>query len=462
MAQPHENQPDFASLFANPTIDRMLTELDPYQFEDFVGYVFQRAGFMVEDTATQFGPGLDLKLYTLPTPIKRLHSGVSVKQYRPPSQKVTAPEVNNLRGGLADLGGVPGYVVTTSTLNDPAKTQARRDPRIYWLDGDHLMRYITYIRGTRSAPKRPVEEALQPPGPALAPILPEIFEVGDTLLRRRTADTVILAVANHKGGVGKTTTALNLAFGLAGKGHCVLLVDMDTQANLTKALPNPQANNGVPGHLGEYFAGRRPLGDLVRPTEFKGVWLIPADNEMAREDRGGAFGPDAELRFMRDLHATNLVPPPVLEARPFDWIILDTGPSMGFFTRPALAAAHYVLMPIAPGAFADLGLHQLRQTVATVQALCPEPITVLGSCVTQWQDNKLNNQLLSEAVRELENAGVRLLQAKIPLDKSHIEKAHLETGSGKRTNLFSHNSPAATAYIKLVEEVLTYVQSQER
>jgi chromosome partitioning protein len=235
-------------------------------------------------------------------------------------------------------------------------------------------------------------------------------------------------------------------------------VDMDTQANLTKALPNPQASNGVPGHLGEYFAGRRQLAELVRPTEFKDVWLIPSHEEMSQEDRGGASGPDAELRFIGDLHAPTLIPPPVLEARPFDWVILDTGPSMGYFTRPALAASHYVLMPIAPGAFADLGLHQLRQTVATMQALSKEPITVLGSCVTQWKDDRLNNQLLAQATRELDAAGVPLLKARIPLDKSHIEKAHVETGAGKKTNLFSHHSPAADAYIKLVEEVLSHVK----
>lgn len=255
---------------------------------------------------------------------------LSVKQHRPPSPKVTAPEGNNLRGGLSSLGGIPGYILTTSILNDPAQVQARRDPRIYWVDGERLLRYITYVRGTRSTPKWQAEETMVPPGPTLAPISPEILEIADNISRRRTEDTVILAVANH----------------------------------------------AVPGHLGEYFAGRRPLADLVQPTEFKGVWLIPANEEMSQEDRGGAYGPNAELRFIGDLHAPTLIPPPVLEARPFDWIILDTGPSMGFFTRPALAAAQYVLMPIAPGAFADLGLHQLRQTVATMQALSIEPITV--------------------------------------------------------------------------------------
>jgi chromosome partitioning protein len=457
MAQPQDLTATFRDIYEHPSIQRMLDELDPYQFEDFIGYVFTRAGFIVEDTATRFGQGLDLKIYTMPTAVKRFHAGVSVKQYRPPA-RVVVNDVANLRGSLAPLGGVPGYIVTTSTLNDHAVTQAQREPRIFSLDAEHLMRYITYVHGTRSTPKRANEENMASPGPLMTPISPEILESADAIKRRTKTETTIFTVANHKGGVGKTTTAVNLAFGLAGKGHCVLLVDMDTQANLTKALPNPQAKNGVPGHLGEYFAGRRPLADLVRPTEFKGVWLIPADEEMSQEDRGIASGPEIELRFVRDLHAPDMIPPPVLEARPFDWIILDTGPSMGFFTRPALAASQYVLMPIAPGAFADLGLYQLRRTVATMQALSNSPITLIGSCVTQWKDTRLNEQLLANAVSELDAAGLALLKARIPLDASHIEKAHLETGAGRRTNLFSHNSHAAEAYIKLVEEVLKYVK----
>lgn len=457
MTQPQDLNARFRDIYEHPSIQRMLDELDPYQFEDFVAYVFTRAGFIVEDTATRFGQGLDLKLYTMPTPVKRFHAGVSVKQYRPPS-RVVVSDIAGLRGSLAPLGGVPGYIVTTSTLNDHAVTQAQREPRIFTLDGDHFLRYITYVHGTRSTPKRAAEENMISPGPLLAPISPEILETADTITRRTKDETTILTMANHKGGVGKTTTAVNLAFGLAGKGHCVLLVDMDTQANLTKALPNPQASHAVPGHLGEYFAGRRQLAELVRPTQFKGVWLIPADEEMSQEDRGIALGPEVELRFVRDLHAPDVVPPPVLEARPFDWIILDTGPSMGFFTRPALAATQYVLMPIAPGAFADLGLHQLRRTVATMQSLSNAPITLLGSCVTQWKDTRLNDQLLATAVRELDATGVPLLKTRIPLDASHIEKAHIETGAGRRTNLLSRNSPAAGAYIKLVEEVLKHVE----
>ncbi len=72
MAQVQIDEAKFRDVYEHPSIQRMLDELNPYQFEDFVGYVFTRAGFIVEDTATQYGPGLDLKLYTMPTAMKRL------------------------------------------------------------------------------------------------------------------------------------------------------------------------------------------------------------------------------------------------------------------------------------------------------------------------------------------------------------------------------------------------------
>jgi len=448
MAQPQEHPVDFAGLFDAPSIEGMLA-LSPYEFEDFVGYVFGRAGYVVEDTATQYGPGLDLKLYTMPTPVRRLHAGVSVKQYQA-ATKVKAPEVNNLRGGLATIGGVPGYMVTTSTLNEPAETQAKKEPRIWPLDGEHLLRYITYVRGSRSA----IDPSASAPGNPLAPIPPEALLAADEIQRRSEQATRVLAVANHKGGVGKTTTALNLAFGLAGHDKQVLVIDLDPQANLTKALPHPQAQYAAPRHVGEYFAGKRTLAELIRPTDFKGVWLVPSHNDLTNEDKGLAAGPLAELRFARDLHGPDLRPPPVLDQRPFDWIILDTGPSMGFFTRSALAASHSALLPLAPGAFADAGLNLLRRTMSTMQALTGVPITVLGCLITQWRDDAINRSLLADVLPELGAVGIPLIGTRIPFDKSNIEKAHLETGSGKKKNLFNHKCASAQAYTAVVEGMI--------
>jgi chromosome partitioning protein len=265
-------------------------------------------------------------------------------------------------------------------------------------------------------------------------------------------------VANNKGGVGKTTTALNLACGLAATGKQVLLVDMDAQANLTKVLPM-QAPSAAAFHIGDYFRRTRLLPALIRQTQFKGLWLIPSDNALILSDSGIAAGPGAELRFVRDLHAPEVVPPHILEARGFDWIILDTGPSMGLFTRAAIAAAHYVLMPISPSVFTDLGANLLVNTVAAMSALVGEQIMMLGSLVTQWKDDQLHESLLALATPQLVGTGLSLFQARIPLDKGNIENAYLEAGSGQPKSLFSHHkkSKAALGYAAAIAEVLSHV-----
>ena len=455
MAQPNQKKQLFANLYENPSIPRFLSNLTGLQAEHFFKFVFEQAGYSVDHTGTEFGPGLDLKLY-IPAP-RTLHAGVSVKRWT--GAEIGAPEILKLRGSVAGIGGVPGYFVTTSTFTPQALTQARQAPRIWPIDGEHLIRYITYVRGSRPKPNASGNKNPVPLGNASAPIPPEALFTADSIKRRPTSETKVLVVANHKGGVGKTTTALNLAAGLAARDQQVLLVDFDPQTNITRTLAHPQAGVAEPRHIGQYFAGQRNLCELVRQTQFKRIWLIPADNDLAHSDRGLSAGPEAELAFVRDLHSEDMKPPEAMDKRGFDWIVIDTGPSMGLFTRAAFAAAHYALMPLAPSFFADMGVDLFTETLYTMQALTGQSITVLGALVTQWSENKFNTDLLTRAEKSLHGAGFQVLQAKIPYDKNNIEKAFLDTAAGGQRRLLNKTCPSAKGYIAATEEVLRYVNS---
>jgi chromosome partitioning protein len=425
----------------------MLSEIGDTEFEHFIGYVFRQAGFSVEHTGHHHGPGLDLKVLVNGV----VKAGVQVK-HKLETRLVPVGDVVHLQGGVAKNKGAVGYFVTTSSFQDLAFVEAVDGPRVWLIDGAHLIRYIDYVRGSRPMRSLNEEEGNSLSAYTLAPIAPDALFSADEAQWRLPSQTKVLTLANHKGGVAKTTTAVNLAFGLAGQGKQVLLVDMDGQANLTSLLPHPQPDKVETSDLSDYFAGRRKMSALVRQTEFPNVWLMPSSTKLTLSDTGVAAGPEAELRFATDLHAPEIAPPSNLDARPFDWIIIDTGPSMGFFTRASLAASHYVIMPAAPGVFASKGPNLLKRTIGTMEALVGRPISLLGSVITLWTNDAMSRGF----VRDVDTA-LSVLGDEVPLDRSHIERAHFDTGAGKQRMLFDRRGPAAAAYLTVIREVLKHV-----
>ena len=175
-----------------------------------------------------------------------------------------------------------------------------------------------------------------------------------------------VAVANHKGGSGKTTTAVNLAACLAERGRRVLLIDLDAQASASSWLGDRARDDG----LLQLFAGNRHLEDLVQPTGTDGVEIVPASTALTGIDRALAGEPGGETILRSEL----LCLPP----RRWQYIIVDCPPALGILTTNALTAVGEVLVPVEAHVMALNGLAQLRHTLDLVRRRLNPELVLAG------------------------------------------------------------------------------------
>lgn len=426
--------------YETPSVGRLL-ELEWADFEKYVAYAFERAGYGVENVALKFGPGFDLKLYSSPDLKGKPVAHVSVKHHKSLKDKVGAPDVNAFKGALQGAGATTGYLVTNTGFTPPAEQHAALAKGLRLIDGEHLLRFVRYVSGSR------------PPKSGAPPISPDILIQAESVPFRTTAQTRVLAVANNKGGVGKTTTALYVAKRLAEQGRCVLLVDFDSQTNLTQTLPYVSADNAVPLTIVDYFNDERKLHELVRPTQLKGVYLIPSDFAVRVASAASVASPDAELKFVAQLHSSELHPPHYLDGGDFEWIVIDTPPEMSLRTRAALAAAHYVIAPTEPGTFEFSGLQQLFDTLDTMRGLTGRAISLLGCVLTKWKDDKVHKDFAEQLKQTfLGPQKIHIFDTKIPYD-ANVWK---DEASHMRLPVFT-SKPASKMYTELVEEVVKRV-----
>lgn len=316
--------------------------------------------------------------------------------------------------------------------------------RAYLLNGRQLVRYITYIQRSR-----------YDDDDVITSLSPEFFAGRDNK-REPDGGAKVLAVANNKGGVGKTTTAYYLGVELARRGKRVLLVDLDGQGNLTeRCIPERVTRLSEEGNnlanIAEYFAREAPLRELIISSETtSGLSLIPSDPYLTLRDFGGSGRPDIELRFARDIHELRMQRVPSLGGIP-DWIIIDTPPSMSVFTRAGLAAAQYVLAPVRPRLASLAGTRNMLLTLRTMDALTGTSGRFLGTLLTHWDNLAVSTRFeqvnLPQALQGyLREFGGSVFQTKIPMD-NQLET--LEPGAKTR---------GAQAYEALAGEMLSYVE----
>src|SRR3989344_1945414 len=249
----------------------------------------------------------------------------------------------------------------------------------------------------------------------------------------------IIGIINAKGGVGKTTTANNVASYLASLGKYVLLVDLDPQGNATSGLGIQLAED----HLNLYHSlinGQNPEA-IIRKTSMFGFDVLPAAPSLAGANVELIDTEERELKLKSVLNhiRTN-----------YDYILIDSPPSLGLLTINGLAAAEHVIIPVQCEYYALEGLGQLLKTIELVrQGLNPD-LQVLGVLLTMYDKrNQLANQVVNEVHK---NFPGRVFDAVIPRTVSLAEAPSY----GKTILQFDPNSKAARSYRQLAEEVIRY------
>jgi chromosome partitioning protein len=247
--------------------------------------------------------------------------------------------------------------------------------------------------------------------------------------------TKIVALANQKGGVGKTTTAINLGASVAACERRVLIVDLDPQANATSGIGVIDAEHS----MYDVLIDNMPMRDVIRPTEIPTLHLAPSSVDLV--------GADVELRdaIGREYFLKRVLDP---IASDYDYIFIDSPPSLGLLTVNGLTASNSVLVPLQAEYFALEGVSQLLATVERVRGAVNRELEIEGIVLTMYDERMNLARQVSEEVRS--HFGDKVYKTVIPRNVRLSEAPSF----GKPIILYDIRSRGSEAYVSLAKEFI--------
>lgn len=244
----------------------------------------------------------------------------------------------------------------------------------------------------------------------------------------------VVAIANQKGGCGKTTTAVNLSACLAGKGKRILLIDLDPQGSATTHLAISDFDNTIY----EAMMGDLNISQISKPTGIDGLDIVPADKRLGKAEMEIAGKTIARERILK---------PKVQTQNAYDFIIIDTPPNLGFLTINAMVASTTVLVPIQTEFFAIQGLSMILDLAKVISEDLGQDLKLRYLLTMYDARTKMGKEVITR-VREL--LGEDVFKVVIPRSIKLAEAPRY----GKPIHLIDPDAPAAKAYSRLADEVI--------
>ena len=253
----------------------------------------------------------------------------------------------------------------------------------------------------------------------------------------------IIAVANQKGGVGKTTTAINLATALAACGKRVLIVDLDPQGNASTGLGVERGDRRTGAY--EMLIDQVPIAEATRPTNVPNMWIVPTSADLA----------GAEIELI-DLERREYRLRDALAKKPlsYDFILIDCPPSLTLLTLNAMVAADCVLVPLQCEFYALEGLSQLMKTIERVKLKLNPVLEIQGVVLTMFDKRSSLNEQVASDVRQ--HFGDKVYDTAIPRNVRIAEAPSY----GMPALLYDIRCAGSQAYILLASEVLKREQGR--